>query len=135
MFKIVIIYITDRKTNFTYIFSQLCLPRGLSFKTQWDSRQVKFQSFIITREDGSRSFGSALVFYEEVTNKSVLDTMQTLYVMHQANTAVTFSLDSPEPVRRILSDRKEKQGCFDASRDKLYVSKCICLITPVPFVR
>ncbi|BFZ25149.1 hypothetical protein BsWGS_28188 [Bradybaena similaris] len=113
----------------------LCLPRGLSFRTQWDSRQPKFHSFIITREDGSRCFGSALVFYEEVTSKSVLDTMQTLYVMHQANTAVAFSLDSPEPVKRILSERKEKQNSFDASRDKLYVSKCICLVTPQPFVR
>ncbi|XP_005108265.1 DENN domain-containing protein 5B isoform X2 [Aplysia californica] len=113
----------------------LCLPRGLSFKTQRDSRQPKFHSFLITREDGSRSYGSALVFYEEVSTKAVVDTMQTLYVMHQANTVVKFSLDSPEPVKKILSDRKEKQGSFDANRDRLYVSKCICLVTPLPFVR
>ncbi|GFR82162.1 DENN domain-containing protein 5A [Elysia marginata] len=113
----------------------LCLPKGLSFKTQWDSRQPKFHSFLITREDGSRSYGSALLFYEEVTSKSVLETMQTLFKMHQANTAVTFCLDSPEPVRKIMGDRREKQSSFDASRDKLYVSKCISLITPLPFVR
>ncbi|KAK3766868.1 hypothetical protein RRG08_052011 [Elysia crispata] len=113
----------------------LCLPKGLSFKTQWDSRQPKFHSFLITREDGSRSYGSALVFYEEVTSKSVLETMQTLFKMHQANTAVTFCLDSPEPGRKIMGSHREKQASFDASRDKLFVSKCISLITPLPFVR
>lgn len=113
----------------------LCLPRGLSFKTQWDSRHPKFHSFTITREDGSRSYGSALVFYEEVTTKSVLDTMQTLHAMHQANTAVKFSIDSPEPVKKIMTERKDKQSSFVASHDKLYVSKCICLVTPFPFVR
>ncbi|XP_013061457.1 DENN domain-containing protein 5A-like isoform X2 [Biomphalaria glabrata] len=113
----------------------LCLPRGLSFKTQWDSRQPKFHSFVITRENGSKAYGSALIFYEEVMAKSVLDTMQTLHAMHQANVAVKFSLDSPEPVRRIMSERKSKQCPFDAVRDKLFVSKCICLVTPMPFVR
>ena len=122
-------------TLYVQIHPQLCLPKGLSFKTQWDSRQPKFHSFIVTREDGSRSYGSALVFYEEVTAKSILETMQTLFKMHQANTAVTFCLDSPDPVRKIMGDRREKQGSFDASRDKLYVSKCISVVTPLPFVR
>ncbi|XP_059154011.1 DENN domain-containing protein 5B-like isoform X2 [Physella acuta] len=113
----------------------LCLPRGLSFKTQKESRLPKFHSFIITREDGSKTYGSALVFYEEVTSKSVLDAMQTLHVMHQANTVVKFSINSPEPVRKMILPERKDKCLFDANRDKLYVTKCICLVTPLPFVR
>lgn len=122
-------------------FLQLCLPCGLSFKTQRDKRQSSFHSFLITREDGSHSFGSALVFYEEVTSPEVCSAMQTLHTMHSADTLSSLPLftlgsgDSPEPVKKI-SDRRirEKVHGFDSSRDKLYVTKCICLVTSLPYM-
>jgi hypothetical protein len=33
------------------------MPKGLSFRTQADSREPQFHSFLITREDGSRTYG------------------------------------------------------------------------------
>uniref|UniRef100_A0A673FW18 DENN domain-containing protein 5A-like n=1 Tax=Sinocyclocheilus rhinocerous TaxID=307959 RepID=A0A673FW18_9TELE len=87
----------------------LCMPKGLSFRTQTDIRKPQFHSFIITREDGSRTYGFALTFFEEVTSKQICSAMQTLYHMHN------------------------RFNSYDISRDTLYVSKCICLITPMAF--
>uniref|UniRef100_A0A3Q2QFA2 DENN domain containing 5A n=1 Tax=Fundulus heteroclitus TaxID=8078 RepID=A0A3Q2QFA2_FUNHE len=89
----------------------LCMPKGLSFRTQVDCREPQFHSFIITREDGSRTYGFALTFFEEVTSKQICSAMQTLYHMHN------------------------RFNSYDISRDTLYVSKCICLITPMAFAQ
>uniref|UniRef100_A0A668A4N7 DENN domain containing 5A n=1 Tax=Myripristis murdjan TaxID=586833 RepID=A0A668A4N7_9TELE len=89
----------------------LCMPKGLSFRTQVDSREPQFHSFIITREDGSRTYGFAFTFFEEVTSKQICSAMQTLYHMHN------------------------RFNSYDISRDTLYVSKCICLITPMAFAQ
>lgn len=117
------------------------MPRGLSFKTHRDKRSSSFHSFLITREDGSHSFGSALVFYEEVTSPEVCTAMQTLHTMHSADALSSLPLftlgsdDSPELVKKI-SDRRirDKVHGFDSSRDKLYVTKCICLVTSLPYM-
>uniref|UniRef100_A0AAQ5YR79 DENN/MADD domain containing 5A n=1 Tax=Amphiprion ocellaris TaxID=80972 RepID=A0AAQ5YR79_AMPOC len=105
----------------------LCMPKGLSFRTQVDSREPQFHSFIITREDGSRTYGFALTFFEEVTSKQICSAMQTLYHMHNAE-----QYD-------ILHTPTSPQGPEDQrhphSRDTLYVSKCICLITPMAFAQ
>ncbi|KAI1882056.1 hypothetical protein AGOR_G00246760 [Albula goreensis] len=37
--------------------NMLCMPKGLSFRTQADDREPQFHSFLITREDGSRTYG------------------------------------------------------------------------------
>ena len=123
---------------------QLCMPRGLSFKTQRDKRLNRFHTFLITREDGSRIYGSALTFYEEVTSPEVCTAMQTLHTMHSADALTAlpvlplFTLgtgDSPEPVKRISERRlRDKLHGFDSSRDKLYVTKCICLVTCLPYL-
>ncbi|XP_070189297.1 DENN domain-containing protein 5B-like isoform X2 [Littorina saxatilis] len=119
----------------------LCMPRGLSFKTQRDKRINSFHSFIITREDGSRCHGAALVFFEEVTSPEVCTAMQTLHAMHSADAIVSlpvFTLgsgDSPEMVKKISERRiREKFHGFDSSRDKLFVTKCICLMTSLPYM-
>uniref|UniRef100_A0A8B9RGL4 DENN/MADD domain containing 5B n=1 Tax=Astyanax mexicanus TaxID=7994 RepID=A0A8B9RGL4_ASTMX len=97
--------------------NMLCMPKGLSFRTQRDSLAPRFHSFLITREDGSRTYGFVHTFYEEVTSAQIRSAMQTLHQMHQA-----------------------EQGCgcsgsgYDAERDTLYVSKSICIITPMPFM-
>uniref|UniRef100_A0A7N8WWY4 DENN/MADD domain containing 5A n=1 Tax=Mastacembelus armatus TaxID=205130 RepID=A0A7N8WWY4_9TELE len=96
----------------------LCMPKGLSFRTQVDSREPQFHSFIITREDGSRTYGFALTFFEEVTSKQICSAMQTLYHMHN---------------RHQHTQPRPRFNSYDISRDTLYVSKCICLITPMAF--
>ncbi|KAM9768619.1 DENN domain-containing protein 5A isoform 1-T1 [Dama dama] len=120
----------------------LCMPKGLAFKTQADPREPQFHAFIITREDGSRTFGFALTFYEEVTSKQICSAMQTLYHMHNAEYDV---LHAPLADSRDLSGMEDGDGTpgtklqrfnsYDISRDTLYVSKCICLITPMSFMK
>ncbi|KAL0962627.1 hypothetical protein UPYG_G00342960 [Umbra pygmaea] len=64
--------------------NMLCMPKGLSFRTQADNHEPQFHSFLITREDGSRTYGFVHTFYEEVTSPQICTAMQTLYQMHQA---------------------------------------------------
>uniref|UniRef100_A0A9J8ANU7 DENN domain containing 5A n=1 Tax=Cyprinus carpio carpio TaxID=630221 RepID=A0A9J8ANU7_CYPCA len=123
----------------------LCMPKGLSFRTQTDIRGPQFHSFIITREDGSRTYGFALTFFEEVTSKQICSAMQTLYHMHNAEQYDILHTPptprSPEDTRstphQLLAapslSRLQRFNSYDISRDTLYVSKCICLITPMGF--
>lgn len=122
---------------------QLCMPKGLSFKTQADAREPQFHSFIITREDGSRTFGFSLTFYEEVTSKQICSAMQTLYHMHNAeydilHTAPTNDKDNCSTIEDCNGtsvSKLQRFNSYDISRDTLYVSKCICLITPMSFMK
>ncbi|CAB1339255.1 unnamed protein product, partial [Coregonus sp. 'balchen'] len=132
----------------------LCMPKGLSFRTQADTREPQFHPFIITREDGSRTYGFALTFYEEVTSKQICSAMQTLYHMHNAeqydilHTPTTPRCPeeqrhlhphplNPHPQHTLLPtpsiSRLQRFNSYDISRDTLYVSKCICLIAPMAF--
>ncbi|NWV71212.1 DEN5A protein, partial [Malurus elegans] len=121
----------------------LCMPKGLAFKTQADSREPQFHSFIITREDGSRTFGFSLTFFEEVTSKQICSAMQTLYHMHNAeydilHTAPTNdkeSCSSAGDCNGTSVSKLQRFNSYDISRDTLYVSKCICLITPMSFMK
>uniref|UniRef100_UPI00398EE244 DENN domain-containing protein 5A isoform X3 n=1 Tax=Pristiophorus japonicus TaxID=55135 RepID=UPI00398EE244 len=125
----------------------LCMPKGLSFKTQSDNREPQFHSFIITREDGSRTYGFALTFYEEVASKQICSAMQTLYHMHNAeqydilHTSSTICINSSESISDNCSDlptgmsKLQRFNSYDISKDTLYVSKCICLIAPMPFMQ
>ncbi|XP_065117632.1 DENN domain-containing protein 5A isoform X2 [Paramisgurnus dabryanus] len=125
----------------------LCMPKGLSFRTQSDTREPQFHSFIITREDGSRTYGFALTFFEEVTSKQICSAMQTLYHMHNAE---QYDILHAPPTPRGSEDprlappqlhaapaisRLQRFNSYDISRDTLYVSKCICLITPMAFAQ
>ncbi|XP_075784077.1 DENN domain-containing protein 5A isoform X2 [Pelodiscus sinensis] len=121
----------------------LCMPKGLAFKTQADCREPQFHSFIITREDGSRTFGFSLTFYEEVTSKQICSAMQTLYHMHNAEYDVLHipptndkdSCSSIEDCNGTPVSKLQRINSYDISRDTLYVSKCICLITPMSFMK
>ncbi|MGH0131789.1 UNVERIFIED_CONTAM: hypothetical protein FKN15_053155 [Acipenser sinensis] len=112
---------------------------GLSFRTQADNKDPQFHSFIITREDGSRTYGFALTFYEEVTSKQICSAMQTLYHMHNADqydilhTSPSTGKDSASNGTSMT--KLQRFNSYDISRDTLYVSKCICLITPMSFIQ
>ncbi|XP_019955474.1 DENN domain-containing protein 5B isoform X3 [Paralichthys olivaceus] len=132
--------------------NMLCMPKGLSFQTQADPRDPQFHSFIITREDGSRTYGFVHTFYEEVTSPQICSDMQTLSQMHNAEHAsanpqsssssssssmdsLTSSLDEADSTTfssTLPSSRAA--GGYDSSRDTLYVSKALCLVTPMPFM-
>lgn len=127
----------------------LCMPKGLSFRTQVDTREPHFHSFIITREDGSRTYGFALTFFEEVTSKQICSAMQTLYHMHNAEqydilhtptspkSPKGLEEQRPRPILQAAPaiSRLQRFNSYDISRDTLFVSKCICLITPMAFAQ
>ncbi|XP_049330278.1 DENN domain-containing protein 5B isoform X4 [Astyanax mexicanus] len=140
--------------------NMLCMPKGLSFRTQRDSLAPRFHSFLITREDGSRTYGFVHTFYEEVTSAQIRSAMQTLHQMHQAeqhtsphtcpSASSSSSSSSSSSMDSLASSSDEaespssqaggRRGCgcsgsgYDAERDTLYVSKSICIITPMPFM-
>uniref|UniRef100_A0A8C6WKV7 DENN/MADD domain containing 5A n=1 Tax=Neogobius melanostomus TaxID=47308 RepID=A0A8C6WKV7_9GOBI len=127
----------------------LCMPKGLAFRTQVDNREPQFHSYIITREDGSRTYGFALTFFEEVTSKQICSAMQTLYHMHNAEQYdILHTPMSPKSPKRLEEQRPrpilqaapaisrlQRFNSYDISRDTLFVSKCICLITPMAFAQ
>ncbi|XP_069716123.1 DENN domain-containing protein 5B isoform X3 [Phaenicophaeus curvirostris] len=125
--------------------NMLCMPKGLSFRTQTDNRDPQLHSFIITREDGSRTYGFVLTFYEEVTSKQICTAMQTLYQMHNAEQYSSVCASSSCSMDSLASSidegdatslaKLQRYNSYDISRDTLYVSKCICLITPLPFMQ
>ncbi|XP_058882952.1 DENN domain-containing protein 5B-like isoform X4 [Acipenser ruthenus] len=125
--------------------NMLCMPKGLSFRTQVDNREPQFHSYLITREDGSRTYGFVLTFYEEVTSKQICTAMQTLYQMHHAEHLGSVCASSSCSMDSLASSLDEgdatslnKLHCcssYDMSRDTLYVSKALCLITPLPFMQ
>uniref|UniRef100_A0A3Q1GGV3 DENN/MADD domain containing 5B n=3 Tax=Acanthochromis polyacanthus TaxID=80966 RepID=A0A3Q1GGV3_9TELE len=130
----------------------LCMPKGLSFRTQADQRDPQFHSFIITKEDGSRTYGFVHTFYEQVTSPQICSAMQTLYQMHNAehtstnppssSSSSSSSMDSlassldeaDSPTSSSSSSSSRADGTYDSTRDTLYVSKALCLITPMPFM-
>ena len=123
---------------------QLCHPRGLSFKTQGDQRHASFHTFIITREDGSKTYGSCYTFYEKVQSRQVIEAMQTLQKMHMAELSNVQSQAlyshlgsvferSPRHIKKGENSEKP-QRTFDARKDTLYVTKCLCVISQLPFV-
>uniref|UniRef100_A0A4W6E2V6 DENN/MADD domain containing 5B n=1 Tax=Lates calcarifer TaxID=8187 RepID=A0A4W6E2V6_LATCA len=115
---------TDRNPFNKDAVNMLCMPRGLSFRTQADRLDPQFHSFTMSSDDGTRSYGFVHTFYEEVTSPQIITAMYTLYQMHH--------------VEQSLAGVPVCLGCagsFDAARDTLYVSKALCLLTPLPFLQ
>nr|XP_034334337.1 DENN domain-containing protein 5A isoform X4 [Crassostrea gigas] len=119
----------------------LCMPQGLGFCTQKETKRPRFHSFLITKEDGSRVFGSALTFYEEVRDTKICAAMQTLQHMYRAQPEDEHEEEnqpslqlrrSPKVTKR--SSPRQSVKVFDSKSDTLYVTKCLCLITQYPFV-
>ncbi|XP_041929765.1 DENN domain-containing protein 5A isoform X2 [Alosa sapidissima] len=125
----------------------LCMPKGLCFRTQRDAEEPQFHTFIITREDGSRSYGFALTFLEEVRSAQICSAMQTLYHMHNAAQYDIIQQAPPTPLHILPQapplappersgpspSRLQRFNSYDITRDTLYVSKCICLLAPLAF--
>ncbi|KAF2344986.1 DENN domain [Trinorchestia longiramus] len=58
----------------------MCLPKGLQLRTQKQSLQAVYHPFLITREDGLRSYGFAYTFYEEVNRTRICTALHSLQV-------------------------------------------------------
>uniref|UniRef100_A0A673XNG9 DENN/MADD domain containing 5B n=1 Tax=Salmo trutta TaxID=8032 RepID=A0A673XNG9_SALTR len=151
---------TDRSPFNRDAVNMLCMPRGLSFRSQADSRDSRFHSFTVARDDGTHSYGFVHMYYEEVTSAQITAAMQTLHQMHHvehhstssssrstssASSPSTSSMDSlvsslDESDAPSLAERPLMaclgctSGSFQPARDTLYVSKALCLLTPLPFL-
>ncbi|KRZ06782.1 DENN domain-containing protein 5A [Trichinella zimbabwensis] len=136
----------------------LCLPRGLRFCTQKNlTNKPSFHTFVCIRMDGSRLDGCALTFYEKVKDEKVMQKMQALHNTYlreltagKAPDSTANMEDSPTRAklmeehvggssahtlpRRGKSSSKKRFSFYDSNHDKLYVCKCIALITKLPVV-
>ncbi|XP_052123081.1 DENN domain-containing protein 5A isoform X2 [Frankliniella occidentalis] len=125
----------------------LCLPQGLLFRTQKHSVAPKFHSFVITREDGSRTYGASYVFFEEVRNKKICTAMQTLQAMHLTELSEgvgrtkgvaeqnASSRSLPRHFKLSGHHPKDAQSYYDATKDTLFVTKSIALLGQLPYVK
>ena len=134
LYKVLVVITMSR----FFSFAQLCHPFGLQFRSHKDGAEPRFHSFLVTKEDGSRAYGAALTFYEEVDSREIHTAMQTLQEMHLAecSNAQSRTLYSHlGPVYRRspkLGHRVEASTVgrvYDMGRDALYVTKCICVIS------
>ncbi|KAK9496634.1 hypothetical protein O3M35_013114 [Rhynocoris fuscipes] len=120
----------------------LCLPNGLQFRTQKSSLEPRFHSFVITKENGKRTYGASYVFYEEIRNRKVCSAMQTLQAMHLTEVSSTRSrrpLDHntrslPRHFKLSAHASRAAQSYYDHTKDTLYVCKSIALIMQTPYV-
>ncbi|KAM4572253.1 DENN domain-containing protein 5B-like isoform 3-T3 [Odontesthes bonariensis] len=152
---------TDRNPFNKDAVNMLCMPRGLSFRTQADILDPQFHSFTLASDEGTRSYGFVHTFYEEVTSPQIITAMQTLYQMHHVEHHSSSSASSPSSssssasspstssMDSLASSLEESDaeslagvsgclgcaGSFDPARDILYVSKALCLVTPLPFLQ
>ncbi|XP_049778730.1 DENN domain-containing protein 5B [Schistocerca cancellata] len=133
----------------------LCLPHGLQFRTQKHCIEPRFHSFIITREDGSHSYGCSYIFYEEVRNRKICSAMQTLQAMHLTELSSSHRIPQSRSRRqgRLAADGSHNtrslprhfklsmhhpaaaQSYYEAAKDTLYASKSIAIISQLPYVR
>ncbi|XP_068458700.1 DENN domain-containing protein 5B-like [Clinocottus analis] len=150
---------TDRNPFNKDAVNMLCMPRGLSFRTRAERLDSHFHSFTMSFDDGTRSYGFVHTFYEEVTSAQIITAMQTLCQMHHVEHHSASSASSPSSssssasspstssMDSLVSSLDESDtesvvsaclGCassFDPARDTLYVSKALCLLTPLPFLQ
>ena len=113
-------------------FRLLCLPRGLLFAKEGHIPDPHFHSFLVTKEDGSRIYGSALTFYQLVKTEKVLHSLEMLQAMYKQELMTQQSGSSSQGGEAGIN-RGECE--FDRLRcDQLYVSQCIAIVSQIPFV-
>lgn len=95
---------------------QLCMPDGLLFKKNLkNTTKTSFHTFLITRENGTRSYGNVLTFYEQIKEMKVLNTLDSLQQKYVEKSRIT--LDS------------DKKFSFSRDVDTLYAPKCLCFLS------
>ncbi|BET01978.1 Hypothetical proteinypothetical proteinT/LH2 domain [Nesidiocoris tenuis] len=120
----------------------LCLPNGLQFRTQKNSLEPKFHSFVITKEDGKRTYGASYIFYEETKKGKICSAMQMLQAMHLAELSsgrckrapVEHNTRSLPRHFKLAAHTRAAQHYYDHTKDTLYVTKSLALLSQYPYV-
>ncbi|KAG5445854.1 DENN domain-containing protein 5B [Clonorchis sinensis] len=109
--------------------SMVTMPNGLWLCTQ---RKVtvkysrpRYHTFIITREDGSRVYGLALLFLTELAHENVKEAVCSLQDLCLA--------ENPS-IAKDIDDMADWPSLFDRNRDTLYAMKAIGLLSRYPFI-
>nr|CAH8869258.1 unnamed protein product [Trichobilharzia regenti] len=113
------------------------MPRGLSIFNQNSLLFRHFQvpqrhTFIITREDGTRVHGLALLFPEFVTHEGFKEAVRSLQMMYNADShchkGVTMSAEVDGTNCEIIGQR------YESDKDALFTMKAIGLLSRHPFI-
>ncbi|CAH8490363.1 unnamed protein product [Dicrocoelium dendriticum] len=101
--------------------SLVTMPSGVWLRTQRQMESVRYSypkrhTFVITREDGSRVHGLALLFLSEVTHENVKEAVCSLQDLI------------------VGTSHKDEQSIYVRNRDKLFATKAIGLISRYPFI-
>ena len=94
------------------------MPEAVKLKKVADS-SVSYHPFLITRENGTRTYGVALTFYEAVKSSSILSSLESLQEKY---------------LSKLRKPVENNSYIFSSTHDTLYASKCICLISSLPIV-
>ncbi|VDM96342.1 unnamed protein product [Thelazia callipaeda] len=125
----------------------LCMPKGLRFYTQNDVPLPAVHTFANIREDGSRVNGCALIYHEEVKDIGLCEQMSQLHTEHVRFLTVrekaierthvppgTISGGTHTLPRESRKNHAKRTSYYDSGNSRLYMAKCICLISRIPFV-
>uniref|UniRef100_A0A3B3ZXU3 UDENN domain-containing protein n=1 Tax=Periophthalmus magnuspinnatus TaxID=409849 RepID=A0A3B3ZXU3_9GOBI len=114
--------------------NMLCVRPGLSFRTR--PLPPHFHSFLITREDFSRTYGFVLTFYEQVRSEQVSVAMETLLNGPSSTSSTSSSMDSLSSGGEYtdLCPPEASVRGVESAGGALYVSKALCVIAPLPFM-
>ena len=93
------------------------MPDGLRLMKNFAPRP-NFHTMVITRENGSRVYGSVLIFYEPIAEQKVLDSLLTLQNEYESNCRFGISPD--------------ESLLYDQTSDELYSSASLCFVTSLP---
>jgi len=97
------------------------MPDGLVLKKNLsDPLETVYHSFLITRENGTHSYGSVLTFYEAVKDRQVLNVLDSLQQQYSS---------------KRNGFRTNKDHCFSKQTDEIFAPKCICFLTSEPIHR
>ena len=119
---------------------QLCHPRGLKFRTRHEQRPASFHTFLITREDGSKSYGAALTFYEQVDDSKICVAMKMLQDMHMAELSnaqshTLYAHTSDDVFKRSPRLSAKTAGRkYEFGKDTLFVTRTMCVVSVLPLV-
>lgn len=95
------------------------MPDGLRFKKNLENPSQKhIHTFCITKENGSRVYGTVLTYYELTTDLKILNSFEAFQSKYLEN-------------RRIQLHFNQDYN-FSRAVDKLYVPKCLCFVTSEP---
>eukprot|EP00731_Ephydatia_muelleri_P027721 Em0019g594a len=93
----------------------LCAPEGVRFAKNLTDPKTLFHSFLITRENASRAHGAVLTYYERVEDSSLVTML--------------------EGMQKHYSGDQDAEQPFQSARDKLFVTKSLCLLSSHPIMK